>query len=380
VRTEALDRFLASVGDLLQRQARIETLQRALPYWDGKPEFDEELEAMQRTVRDLRRRALDIRTTPVRRVLERLPRVASELARTLGKSVRVDLIGEEVEVDRAVLDHLDEPLLHLVRNALDHGIESPQERVAKGKSSVGRLTIRAAGGGGRLTLRIEDDGRGIDIEKVRRCAVERGMSQAVAEDLPVERLGELLFEPGMSTRDSVSEVSGRGVGLDAVKRTVESLGGSVTLVIGPEGGMAFELDLPSMVALQRILILSVGGHRVALPVTRLDCVIDVSEASIERAGTESFLVYQDEPIPLLDLAERIGLPHGRPGGGNVVLLEARGFRLGLRVDRAIADQEVYVREVPRALAGMKHLGGIAILSDGAPCFLLELGALLESFA
>jgi two-component system, chemotaxis family, sensor kinase CheA len=377
VRTEVVDRFLASVGDLLQHQSRLETLQRDLPYWDGKPAFDEELAGMQRIVRDLRRRALDIRTTPVRRVLERLPRVASELARALGKSVRVELIGEEVEVDRAVLDHLDEPLLHLVRNALDHGLETAQERATAGKPPVGRLRIAATSGGGRLRVRVEDDGRGLAVERVRRRAMERGMPREVAE----ERLGDLLFEAGMSTADEVSEVSGRGVGLDAVKRTVESLGGSVRVVTPPEGGMAFELDLPSMVALQRILILHVGGHRVALPVSRLDCVIDVREASIERAGNEAFLVYQDEPIPMLDLAERIGLPRrGDDEGGNVVLLEARGFRLALRVSRAVGDQEVYVREVPRALASLKYLGGVAILSDGAPIFLLEIGGLLENFA
>jgi two-component system chemotaxis sensor kinase CheA len=171
------------------------------------------------------------------------------------------------------------------------------------------------------------------------------------------------------------------VGLDAVKRTVESLGGSVSVLTPAEGGMAFELDLPSMVALQRVLVLHVGGHRVALPVTRLDAVIDVREASIEQAGGETFMVYQDEPIPLLDLAERIGLPaSSEDESGNVVLLEARGFRLGLRVKRAVGDQEVYVREVPRALASLKHLAGVATLSDGVPVFLLEVGRLLENFA
>ena len=380
MRTEAVDRFLASVGDLMQHQARLENLQRALPYWDGKAEFDEELEGMQRIVRDLRRRALDIRTTPVRRVLERLPRVARELASSLGKLVRVEIAGEEVEADRAVLDHLDDPLLHLVRNALDHGLETPDERTAKGKDPIGTLRVHASSEGGRLVLRLQDDGRGLDIERVRRKAMERGMPQAVAEDLPIERLGELLFEPGMSTRDEVSELSGRGVGLDAVRRSVEALGGSVSVARPEGGGMAFELDLPSMVALQRVLILRVGGHRVALPVTRLDCVIDIRDSAIERAGSEAFLVYQDEPIPVFDLAQHIGLPATTDDvSGNVVLLEARGFRLGLRVDRAQADQEVYVREVPRALGSLKHLGGVAVLSDGAPIFLLELGALLENF-
>lgn len=381
VRTEAVDRFLASVGDLMLHQVRLEALKRHLPYWDDRPRFDEVLDGMHRIVRDLRRRALDIRTTPVRRVLERLPRVARELAASLGKRVRVELVGEEVEVDRAVLDHLDDPLLHLVRNSVDHGLEQPDARVAKGKDPVGLLRVSASSTGGRLLVSVEDDGRGLDAEGVRRRAIERGMPFEVAEDLPVERLGELLFEPGMSTRDEVSEVSGRGVGLDVVKRTIEGLGGSVAVVSRPGAGIRFMLDLPSMVALQRVLILCVRGHRVAIPVAPLDGVIDVREAQVERAGGEAFFMYQDEPIPMLDLAERVGLPPAVDDtSGNIVLLDARGFRLGLRVDRAAAYQEVYVREVPAALSGFSHLRGVAILSDGAPVFLLEVGALLEPFA
>ena len=204
VRTEAVDRFLSAVGELMQRQARLEELHRDSPLWEGHGEFGEQLEGMENVVRELRRRALDIRTTPVRRVLDRMPRVAAELARELGKRVRVELRGEEVEVDRAILDHLDDPLLHLVRNAVDHGIESPEERERAGKSPFGTIVLSAARVAGRLRVRLEEDGRGIDIEGVRRCAVERGLLlEMVAEDLPPERISELIFEAGISTRDIV---------------------------------------------------------------------------------------------------------------------------------------------------------------------------------
>jgi len=381
VRAESVDRFLASVGDLMQRQARIEVLHRGMRHWELPREFTEELAAMERVVRELRRRALDIRTTPVRRVLERLPGIAGKLARALGKSVRVELAGEEVEVDRAVLDHLDEPLLHLVRNAIDHGIEPPDERRERGKPPTGLLRVSASRAAGRLELCIEDDGRGIDVERVRRLAVERGMfPEAVAEDLSTERVCELLFEPGMSTKKQVSEVSGRGVGLDAVKRTVEGLGGSILAEAVPGSGMRFELDLPSMVALQRVLILWVHGHRVALPVNRVDRVIDVKQGELERVGNEIFFMFEEEPIPLLDLGEHLGLGPLQPdSGGNIVLLEMREFRLGLLIDRAAADQEVFVREVPPVLGGRKELGGVAVLPDGTPVFLLEIGVLVERF-
>jgi len=382
VRTDIVDRFLASVGELMQRQSRLEALYRATPLGEQNRDFGEELASMEHVVRDLRRRALDIRTTPLRRVLERLPRLASELARDLGKRVRVELIGEEVEVDRAILDHLDEPLLHIVRNAVDHGIEMPEDRTRAAKDPVGTIRITARRTGGRLKLSIEEDGAGIDVETVRKRAIERGLLvEMVAEDLPPERICELIFEPGISTRSEVTAVSGRGVGMDAVKRTLEGLGGSITVHDRPGQGTAFEIDLPVMAALQRVLVLDVRSARVAVPMTQIEAVVAEREAGVERADVDMFFVFQEEPLPLIDLAERMGLAceSGRSAGA-VAVLEARGFRFGLRVDRAIGDLEVFVRQVPAPLDRLNALGGVAILPDGVPVFLLELGALVESFA
>jgi two-component system chemotaxis sensor kinase CheA len=382
VRAEAVDRFLAVVGDLLQRQARLGALRREVPFWRDHSEFGEELDRMGDAVRELRRRALDVRTTAVRRVLERLPRIASELARALGKRVRVKLEGEEVEVDRAVLDHLDDPLLHLVRNAVDHGLESPADRERMGKDPTGTIRISVRRMGGRVRVRLEEDGRGIDVEAVRRRAIERGVLVAeVAEDLPRERVCELVFEPGISTAAEVTAVSGRGVGLDAVKRTIEGLGGSIAVQSRPGELTAFELDLPSMVALQRVLVAEVAGERVALAVASVQTVLGLDQGSLEGIGAEAFFVYREEPIPLLDLRRWLGLevnPDGRRGA--VVVVDARGFRLGLRVDRALEELEVFVRAVPPGLASHPWLGGLTILPDGDPVFLLEVGELVKEAA
>lgn len=364
----------------MQGQARLEELHRQAPYWDGQGAFVDELDQLARVVRDLRRHALDIRITPVRRVLERLPRVAQDLARELGKLVRVELAGEEVEVDRAVLDHLDDSLLHLVRNAIDHGLESESERRSAGKDAVGTLRMRASRVGGRLQMRIEEDGRGIDVEKVRRRAIERGLLlEMVAEDLPPGRILEFIFEPGISTRDSVSDISGRGVGLDAVKRQVEALGGTISVESTPGQGTSFLLDLPAMVALQRVLVLLVSGERVALPIAAVEAVLSVEEAAVERAGVDAFFMLKEEPLPLLDLGPRLGVAPTRADGGCVVVVEARGFKLGLLVDRVVDDLEVFVRETPPPLRALASLGGVAILRDGAPVFLLEIGSLVENF-
>jgi len=364
----------------MQGHARLEELHRGAPYWELHGAFGDELDQLARVVRELRRRALDIRTTPVRRVLERLPRVAQDLARELGKRVRVELFGEEVEVDRAVLDHLDDSLLHLVRNAIDHGLETEAERVAAGKDPVGTLRLRASRVAGRLQMRLEEDGRGIDVEKVRRRAIERGLLlEMVAEDLPPDRILEFIFEPGVSTRDSVTDISGRGVGLDAVKRQVEALGGTISVESGEGTGTAFVLDLPSMVALQRVLVLQVGDQRVALPISATEAVLSAEEAAVERAGVDAFFMLKEEPLPLVDLGPRLGMAKARASGGCVVVVEARGFKLGLLVDRVVDDLEVFVRETPAPLRALASLGGIAILRDGAPVFLLEIGSLVENF-
>jgi two-component system chemotaxis sensor kinase CheA len=380
VRAEAVDRFLATVGELMQRRARLAKLHRQVPFWLDHPEFREELERMEDAVVELRRRALDIRTTPVRRLLERLPRVASELARLLGKRVRVELRGEEVEVDRAVLDHLDDPLLHLVRNAVDHGLEPPDARERAGKDPVGTVRVSAWRTGSRVRVRLEEDGRGIDADALRRKAVERGLLAAeVAEDLPLARVCELCFEPGISTASEVTAVSGRGVGLDAVKRTVEALGGSVSVETRPGAGTSFELDLPSMVALQRVLLVELQGERVALVVSAVQSVVDIAEGAIEQLGPDAFFTLHGEPLPLVDLGARIGLPAAAQGGrGNVVIVDARGFRVGLRVDRALEELEVFVREVPAALGRLPAIGGVAILPDGVPVFLVEVAELVEA--
>ena len=380
VRTQAIDRFLAGVGELVQRQSCLEALHRSAPGWELHREFGEELDGMARVFRELRRDVMDIRVTAVRRVFERLPRVAGEIAGNLGKRVRVELTGDEVEADRAVLDHLDDPLLHLVRNAIDHGIETPEEREQAGKDPVGRIRLSASAAAGRLRVCLEENGRGIDVEKVRRRAIERGLLlEQVAEDLPPDRILEFIFEPGISTREEVTELSGRGVGLDAVKRKIEELGGSVRVQSEPGCGTAFEIELPSMAALQRVLVLEVGAERVAIPVAAVESVLAVGEGRVERAGGETFFDYKDEPIPLLDLAERLLLAPPPDHEGDVVLVETRGFRLGLRVDRAAANLEVFVREVPPVLSHFKPLGGVAILPDGVPVFLLEVGSLVESF-
>ena len=227
VRTETLDRLLSTVGEVILHSSQVRTSAHA----EGRPrsgELASTLDRMERVVGDLQRRALELRTTPLLRILEPLPRAAREIAAKLGKQVEVVLRGAELELDRSILDRLGDPLVHLLRNAVDHGLEAPAARVRAGKPEVGRIEIEARRERDMIQIAVRDDGAGIDLDAVRRRAVEAGLlPHDVAVDLPPEQVAGLIFHAGLSTAASVSEVSGRGVGMDAVRVTIESLGGTV---------------------------------------------------------------------------------------------------------------------------------------------------------
>lgn len=372
VRTDTLDRFLSSVGEVILSASQLRTVADA-SWIERSAVLASGFDRMDRVVGDLQRRALDLRTAPLLRVMEPLPRVARELARQLGKQVHVELEGAELELDRSILDRLSDPLVHLLRNAVDHGLETPDLRLRAGKSQAGRIRLQARREKDSIRISVEDDGAGIDLEAVRARAVAAGLlHEGIAEDLPPDEIAALVFRPGLSTRPTVSEVSGRGVGMDAVKATVESLGGRVELSSRAGLGTVTSLVVPITAAIQRVLLLGLGDETVALPIGKVERIVEIEPGSIERSGRESFALIDDVPVLVLDLAERLGLANGTAAGPlPLVLTEIRGERIGLRVTRLEGQQEIYVKPVPSLLAGLRVLGGLTVLGDGRPIFLLD---------
>jgi two-component system chemotaxis sensor kinase CheA len=372
VRTDTLDRFLSSVGEVILSASQLRNvadeggLERSASVATG---FDR----MDRVVGDLQRRALDLRTAPLLRVMEQLPRVARELARQLDKSVQVELIGAQLELDRSILDRLSDPLVHLIRNAVDHGLEAPAARHEAGKPEAGRILIQARRERDSIRISVEDDGAGLDLEAVRTRAVAAGLLHGdLAEDLPPDQIAALVFRPGLSTRQQVSDVSGRGVGMDAVKATIEALGGRVELSSRSGLGTVTSLVVPITAAIQRVLLVGVGDETVALPIGKVERVVELEPTAIERSGHESFALVDDVPVLVIDLGERLGLVSGaRDAAVHLVLAEIRGERIGLRVERLEGQQEIYVKPVPPLLTGLRVLGGLTVLGDGRPIFLLD---------
>ena len=228
-----------------------------------------------------------------------------------------------------------------------------------------------------MRIAVSDDGRGIDLERVKRRAVEAGLLHAdLADDLPPGEIAALVFRPGLSTAGSVSKISGRGVGMDAVKATIEALGGSVELASQPGLGTTTLLLVPVTAAVQRVLLLGTAGEIVGLPISKVERVVELDAATIEDAGQERFAIVEDAPLLVIDLAERLGFAARRSAGiAPLVLAEVREERVGLLVERLYGQQEIYVKPLPRLLARSRGIAGLTVLSDGAPVFLLDLNAL-----
>ena len=373
VHTDTLDRFLSTVGEVILNTSQVRTA--AAVYEATKaPDLAEGLDRMDRVVGELQRRALDLRTTPVLRILDPLPRVARELAERSGKRVEVELLGAELELDRSILDRLSDPLVHLLRNAVDHGVETPEARVAAGKSDVGRIVVEARREKDSIRISVSDDGAGVDLGRVKARAIEAGViHRDLADDLPPEQIAAFIFHPGLSTRDEISEISGRGVGMDAVKASIESLGGSAQVVSDAGRGTVTSLLVPITAAVQRVLLLGLGDEIVALPISKVERVLEMRGDRIERSGSEAFAMVDDELVPVFDLADGLAL-QPNPGGElvHLVLTEVRGERVALLAERIDGQQQIYVKPVPELLSRKRALAGLTILGDGRPVFLVDL--------
>ena len=314
VRAEMLDEFLDVSGELLLATARLRELGRAMPE-AGRRAHEEGLDRLQAIAKDLHGRVMSARMTPLTGLSDRLPRAARDLARRTGKQVDVVVTGSEIEVDRALLDEISDPVLHLLRNAVDHGIETAAQRIAAGKRPTGRIEVSARRERDRVILEVSDDGRGMDPESLRRSAVARGAIGAeAAAALPDAEALLLACLPGVSTAGQVTDVSGRGVGMDAVKRSVESLSGTLAIESRRGEGTRFTMRLPLTVAMQPVLLVRVGQEVVAIPVSKVHGASQAHVEALDRAGGAPQLAFGGGHVPVHDLGVLLGTGPAPTGG------------------------------------------------------------------
>jgi two-component system sensor histidine kinase and response regulator WspE len=308
------------------------------------------------------------------------PRLVRDMARRLGKQVRLDMVGQSTEVDRDILEKLEAPLTHLLRNAVDHGIESPEERVRAGKPEVGVVRLEAQHRAGMLALTVSDDGRGLDPERLRKKVVERGLATPeMARSLREGELFEFLFLPGFSTATEVSEYSGRGVGLDVVHTTVHRVGGSVRVTSRPGQGTAFDLRLPLTLSVLRAVLVQIAGEPYAFPHNRIDRLVRVPASAIRSLEHRQFVALDGQNVGLVLAAQLLELP-GLPPGDElpVLLLSDSSGHYGLIVEAILGEQDLVVRQLDPRLGKVPNLSAAATLDSGLPVLIADVDDLLRS--
>ncbi|MBM7866067.1 response regulator [Heliobacterium gestii] len=328
---------------------------------------------------ELQEKIMQTRMQPIAKIFNKFPRIIRELSKKLGKDMELHMEGTEVELDKSIIEALADPLTHLVRNAADHGIESPEKREALGKPKLGRILLKAYHEGGRVNIDIADDGGGIRAEKIRAKAVEKGLIKArEAEGLAEGETLKLLFLPGFSTAEQITDVSGRGVGMDVVKTNIERLGGSIDIFTQPERGTTFRLTLPLTLAIIPSLIVEVAGQKFALPQTNLQEMVRIkpgdANRKIERFHDAQVLRLRGRLLPVIHLGQVLGL---RPGAIDtsavvrVLVLKIGAKRYGLAVDRIHDGEEILVKPLPRHLGDCACYSGVTILGDGKTAMILD---------
>ncbi|MDE1991562.1 MAG: chemotaxis protein CheA [Rhizobiaceae bacterium] len=319
------------------------------------------------------------RMVPLDQTFRRFPRLVRETAARLGKSVDLIVEGEDVEADREIVEEIFEPLLHLVRNALDHGIEEEPDRTTSGKPPRGSLTLRARQRGERIEVELRDDGRGIEPDRIRSAAIAKGiLSETVAATLSDATTLQLLFSPGFSTASTVSDLSGRGVGLDAVQMAAQRLGGHVELASTPSVGTVFTLSLPISFSMSRIMVVSVGEERYGVPIEGVIETIRLSQQNVTAVRAGEAFVLRDLTIPLLHLAELLQLKRRETLGTDlrVLIAQAGGERVGIVVDAIAERAETLLRPLSGLLRGLPGIAGTTVLGDGKVLLVLDLEELI----
>ncbi len=373
-----LDELMRTVGELVITRARLDNglvrVASALSAAEAR-ELRETSHAMERQLRQLREGVMRVRLVPIRDVFARMRFVVRDLARETGREIDLFLTGEQTEVDKFVVERLADPILHLIRNAVSHGLEPPAERIAAGKPPRGRIDLRAAAAGGAVVIEVEDDGRGIDTELVYAQARAGGL---VPADAPADPAGvlDLICSPGFSTRDGADRASGRGVGMDVVARAVEELGGSLALETHKGRGSRFTARLPLTLAIADALIVMVAAQTYAIPQTAVREVVEVAPGTPVVLENNELLPHRGGVLPLLRLTDLFRL--SRPAGAYVALIVGDGGGIALAADRVIGLREIVVRPLADPLVQAPGISGATELGDGRAVLILDAVGLVRS--
>ena len=368
-----LDSLMNLIGELVITRGRLLQLSAAI----NDTALTEAVAQASRLVADLQDEIMTSRMVPVWQVFDRFPRLVRDAARSVGKQVNFVIEGKEVELDRSMLDEVGDPIVHLLRNAIDHGIETPDTRRAQGKSPEGRLTLSATRDRSAVAIRVSDDGRGIDRARVLARARSSGLVEEDKTDLSDEELLRLISRPGFSTAERVTDLSGRGVGIDAVYNRVRALGGAVDIRTVEGQGTTVTLRLPLTLAIVRSLLAKLGDETYAVPLTHVRETVELEPSLVRSVQGREVFMLRDEVLPLVRMRELVRHPAPAPTAlEQVIVVEMAERRAALVVDALVGQQEIVVKQFDGVRDGLSVFGGATILGDGVPALILDVSSLL----
>jgi two-component system chemotaxis sensor kinase CheA len=374
VSVDKVDALINLVGELVITQAMLKQVSGGLDASLAE-RLTAGLELLERNTRDLQEAVIGVRMLPVDAVFRRFPRLVRDLSARLGKQVRLRTIGEGTELDKGLIEKIADPLVHLVRNSIDHGLESPEARRAAGKDETGTITLAASHQGGHIVIEVADDGRGLDRERILAKAHERGLQ---VPDSPSDaQVWDLIFQPGFSTAEQVTDLSGRGVGMDVVRKNIQALGGEVQLESGLGRGTRVVIRLPLTLAILDGMVVSTGGEILILPLSHvLEALQPQAEDIRTVAGEGRVLRVRGEYLPMLSLAGHYGF-HGGNRESLVVVVEGDGQKLALEVEELVGQQQVVVKNLERNYRRVPGISGATILGDGRVALIADVGGLVR---
>lgn len=372
---DRLDVLLNLVSELIIQKTRLEGLEGI----ERTPDYVETIEYLERITTNLHDAVMKVRMVPVETVFNRFPRMIRDVAKELGKEVDLVMSGEETELDRTVIDEIGDPLIHLLRNSCDHGIESIEKRKSIGKSEMGTIELKAYQDGNNVVIEVGDDGEGINVDKVRNKAIERGLiNKEMATGLTKKDIIDFLFKPSFSTADHVSDLSGRGVGLDVVKTKIESLGGIVEVETEIGMGSRFFIRLPLTLAIIQALLVMVGEEKYAIQLSTIHKITNITPSDIKLVQKQEVMMYRNTVVPIVRLDRVLEVPRDdfkEPKTMTVVIVK-KGERLtGFIVDKILGQQEIVQKSLGKFLSGIKIITSATILGDGNVALILDVNAL-----
>ena len=380
VGTDKIDSLINMVGELVITQAMLNELGEAEEFDQSKlAALQEGLAQLSHNTRDLQESVMRIRMLPISFVFSRFPRLVRDISQKLDKQVELKLIGEQTELDKTVMEKISDPMVHLIRNSLDHGLETPEERVASGKSETGSVTLNAYHQGGNIVIEIIDDGRGLNTAKIKEKALANGLIEE-SDELTDDEINELIFRPGFSTADAVSDLSGRGVGMDVVKRNINELNGTVEVASTPNEGSTFTIRLPLTLAILDGQLITVGNNVYIIPLVSIveSLQIDISKVNSVGGGLD-VLRLRDEYIPIMRLHELFNHNDAqtRLEDGLLVVVESDNEKVGLLVDDLMAQQQFVIKSLEANYKKVDGISGATILGDGSVSLIVDISGLIK---